>query len=209
MCRVRLTRCDAPESGKKKRRLATESNPRRIERANLEINDRLANRRTNGHTVAIDLDLAGGDGSWRRTRRYVFSCASIFSMTSVSFPGCDVGTGVRVSGGAATTFRTHVRSRRVGTRGPPCLFGLVDLNSKRDGWNPGRTCAASSFSASMSDVIFASSASPFFSILSSPMFARRSVPEVRSDLLTTGRIKKPRWANDTKLLLGAFSPKRC
>ena len=87
-------------------------------------------------------------------------------------------------------------------------FGRVRLT--RGAWFAGRhfkasrfserrTCAASSFRASISAVIFASSASPFFSILSSPMFAQRAcVASARSSDLARAQIGRPEKPNSQK-----------
>ena len=113
-------------------------------------------------------------------------------MTSVSFPGC-----VDEKGGR--------RGQRV-TRRPGSVARLTreagrfaGRHFKASRFSERRTCAASSFRASISAVIFASSASPFFSILSSPMFAKRAcVASARSSDLARAQIGRPEKPNSQK-----------
>ena len=112
-------------------------------------------------------------------------------MTSVSFPGC-----VDEKGGR--------RGQRV-TRRPGSVARLTreagrfaGRHFKASRFSERRTCAASSFRASISAVIFASSASPFFSILSSPMFAERAcVASARSSDLARAQIGRTGKENPT------------
>ena len=90
--------------------------------------------------------------------------------------------------------RVSVAPARGSRRGDDDAGGRARLFKAENGVGARPTCAASSFRASISAMIFASSTSPFFSILSSPMSGVRDVRPrgARSDLRRTAGLNRAR-----------------